>query len=134
MQKIEHVMLDVFVILPAPENPYLLSKNRFFNKVIITRLIMYLLKIWQMQMIEQVMLDLSVILPALENPCLIFKKHDLLNKWWHPDDSAWIRRSCFFRKMVITRRSCNQISSKFACGGFSTCRTGFWWSWGREMG
>ena len=33
MQKIEHIMLDVFVILPAPENPYSLFKNTIYWKV-----------------------------------------------------------------------------------------------------
>ena len=33
MQKIEHVMLDISVILPAPENPYLLFKNTIYWKV-----------------------------------------------------------------------------------------------------
>ena len=32
MQKIEHVMLDVSVILPAPENPYLIFKNTIYLK------------------------------------------------------------------------------------------------------
>ena len=33
MQKIEHVMLDISVILPAPKNPYLLFKNTIYRKV-----------------------------------------------------------------------------------------------------
>ena len=33
MQKIEHVMLDISVILPAPENPYLIFKNTIYWKI-----------------------------------------------------------------------------------------------------
>ena len=32
MQKIEHVMFDISVILPALENPYLLFKNTIYRK------------------------------------------------------------------------------------------------------
>ncbi len=44
------------------------------NEMIITLLIMYLFKIWQMQKIEQVMLEVTVTLLALENLQLVFKK------------------------------------------------------------
>ena len=33
MQKIEQVMLDLSVILPAPENPYLIFKNTIHWKI-----------------------------------------------------------------------------------------------------
>ena len=33
MQKIEQVMLDLSVIIPAPENPYVIFKNTIYCKI-----------------------------------------------------------------------------------------------------
>ena len=109
------------------------SRKQVFSKMIITRLIMYLFKIWHMQKKEQVMPDLSVILPAPGTPYLIFK--DTI--YWRNYDIPMIRLGfaghVFLCKIVITRRTWHQMSWTFVCGGYSTCQTRFWWSRGRKF-